>query len=177
MLVVAEVGVATALVIGSGLLLQSFKTISDRSRFPPGSRDLQRPPPVGLYGNWDDVNQYYDALLGELKAFRASRRDHHGHGSPGHRIRSSPALRIMDLPEPLQGEEPQSYLRPVDHDFFEVMGIRIPRAGASTSMDTKDGAAVAVVNEAFVRRHLPDGRASIGHSICTRPPLARWVIS
>ena len=162
MLVVAEVGVATALVIGSGLLLESFQNLStvDPGFHADEAVTLNLIPPVGLYGDWDDVNQYYDGLLPELKALP---------GADGVTVMTTMPrgtefdllrpIRIMDLPEPIQGEEPQSYMRPVGQDFFDVMGVRILEGRGFTSADTKAGAPVAVVNEAFVQRHLPDGRA------------------
>ncbi|HSG06738.1 MAG TPA: ABC transporter permease [Longimicrobiales bacterium] len=162
MLVVAEVGVATALVIGSGLLLKSFKAISETD---PGFDTREAVvfnvvPPIGLYSDWDDVNQYYDALVQELKS------------TPGVQGVTTMAtiplgteydffrpVRILDLAEPLQGEEPQAFLRPVGHDFFEVMGIEILEGRGFNDLDNKDGAPVALVNQAFVQRHLTDGRA------------------
>jgi putative ABC transport system permease protein len=161
-LVVAEVAVATALVIGSGLLLKSFRNISETD---PGfalreAFTFNVLPPIGLYGDWDDLTQYYDALLSELGTLP---------GVTGVTTMSTVPLgtdyglrrpiRILDLPEPVQGEEPQSFLRSVGAGFFEVMGIPVVDGRGFNDMDVKNGAPVAVVNEAFVRRHLPDGRA------------------
>jgi putative ABC transport system permease protein len=57
------------------------------------------------------------------------------------------------------GEEPQTYMRPVTADFFDVMGIPVEDGRAFTDLDVRESAAVALVNRAFVRRYLPDGRA------------------
>ncbi|MGD8322194.1 MAG: ABC transporter permease, partial [Gemmatimonadota bacterium] len=162
MLVVAEVGVATALVIGSGLLLKSFKAISETD---PGFNTREAVifnvvPPIGLYGNWDDVNQYYDALLDELESIPSVQGVTTMTTVPlATEYDPLRPIRIMDLAEPLQGEEPQSFMRPVGHDFFDVMGIDVIEGRGFNDLDTKDGAPVAVVNQAFVQRHLPDGRA------------------
>jgi predicted permease len=161
-LVVAEVGVATALVIGSGLLLKSYQNISSVDPgFEVGDAvTFNLIPPIGLYGDWDDVNQYYDALLAELEALP---------GADGATFMATMPLgteydllrpiRVMDVAEPLQGEEPQSYLRPVGNNFFDVMGISMVEGRGFNDSDGREGAPVAVVNEAFVQRHLPDGRA------------------
>jgi predicted permease len=160
-LVVAEVAVATGLVIGSGLLLKSFQNVTDTD---PGFEVREAAtfnviPPIGLYGDWDNVAQYYDALLVELEAIP---------GVTGVTTMASLPLgtdygvrrpiRIMDLPEPVEGEEPQSFMRPVGADFFDVMGVSIVEGRGFNDLDTRDGAPVAVVNETFVQRHLADGR-------------------
>mgnify|MGYP002065303605 CR=1 FL=1 len=67
----------------------------------------------------------------------------------------------MDLPEPVQGEEPQSFLRAVGVDFFEVMGVPVLEGRDFNDMDSRDGAPVVVVNETLARRmrdqgHRPD---------------------
>jgi len=160
-LVVAEVAVATGLVIGSGLLLKSFRNVTETD---PGfgvreAVTFNVIPPIGLYGEWDDVALYYDGLLTELEALP---------GVTGVTLMSSLPLgtdygirrpiRIMDLPEPVEGEEPQSFMRAVGADFFEVMGVPVLEGRGFNDLDTKDGAPVAVVNETFVQRHLTDGR-------------------
>jgi putative ABC transport system permease protein len=160
-LVVAEVAVATALVIGSGLLLKSFRNITETD---PGFEVREAVtfnviPPIGLYGDWDNVAQYYDALLAELETLP---------GVTGVTVMASLPLgtdfgirrpiRILDLPAPVEGEEPQSFMRPVGTDFFEVMGVPVLEGRGFNDLDARDGAPVAVVNETFVQRHLPDGR-------------------
>ncbi|MEJ2207374.1 MAG: ABC transporter permease [Gemmatimonadota bacterium] len=162
MLVVAEVGVATALVIGSGLLLRSYQNLSS---VDPGFQvgeavKFNVIPPIGLYGNWDDVNQYYDALLAELEALPGADGATFMATMPlGAEYDPLRPIRVMDLAEPPQGEEPQSYLRPVGNDFFDVMGISMVEGRGFNDADGREGAPVAIVNEAFVQRHLPDGHA------------------
>jgi putative ABC transport system permease protein len=160
-LVMAEVAVATSLVIASGLLLKSFRNISETD---PGFELRQAVtfnviPPIGLYGDWDNLAQYYDALIAELETLP---------GVTGVAVMASLPLgtdfgirrpiRVMDLPEPVQGEEPQSFLRAVGVDFFDVMGVPVLEGRGFNDLDSRDGAPVVVVNEAFVQRHLPDGR-------------------
>lgn len=160
-LVVAEVAVATGLVIGSGLLLKSFQNVTQTD---PGFElreavTFNVVPPIGLYGDWDNVAQYYDGLIAELETLP---------GVTGVTVMASLPLgtdfgirrpiRILDLPEPVEGEEPESFMRPVGVDFFEVMGVPIVEGRGFNDLDAKEGAPVAVVNETFVQRHLADGR-------------------
>jgi putative ABC transport system permease protein len=160
-LVVAEVAVATGLVIGSGLLLKSFQNISDTD---PGFEVREAVtfnviPPIGLYGDWDNVAQYYDALVAELEAIPGVTGVTPMASLPlGSDYGVRRPIRILDLPEPVEGEEPQSFMRPVGVDFFDVMEVPIVEGRGFTDLDTQDGAPVALVNETFVQRHLPDGR-------------------
>jgi hypothetical protein len=64
----------------------------------------------------------------------------------------------VDLPEPDKGEEPQAYMRSVTAGFFDVMGIPVVEGRDRTELDTRESGAVAIVNEAFVRRNLTDGK-------------------
>ena len=47
----------------------------------------------------------------------------------------------------------------VNSDYFATMGIRVLRGRAFDSRDRANSTSVAVVNEAFVRRHFPGGDA------------------
>ncbi len=160
-LVVSEVAVATALVIGSGLLLKSFARLNATD---PGFevRDaltFNVAPPVASFGDFDDVTRYYEDLVGGLSSLPGVR------GVAG--MTTLPLsteydvfrpVRILDAPEPVAGEEPQAYMRIVTPGFFAVMGIPVIDGRAFNDFDTRDAAPVVVVNEAFARRNLTDGR-------------------
>lgn len=161
-LVVSEVAVATALVIGSGLLLKSFANLNatDPGFAVRDALTFNVSPPVATFGDFDVLARYYDELIGELSSL------------PG--VRGVAAMttlplsteydlfrpvRILDAPEPVEGEEPQAFMRPVAPGFFALMGIPVIEGRAFTDFDVGEAAPVVVVNEAFVRRNLPDGRA------------------
>ena len=50
----------------------------------------------------------------------------------------------------------ETYVNMVSPAYFETYGISIRRGRAFTDRDTADGVPVAIVNETFVRRYLPD---------------------
>ncbi len=50
----------------------------------------------------------------------------------------------------------ETYVNMVTPAYFETYGISIRRGRAFTDRDTADGVPVAIVNETFVRRYLPD---------------------
>lgn len=161
-LVVAEVAVATTLVIGSGLLIRSYQNVS---RQDPGFSARQAltfnlVPQIGLYGGYDDLSGLYEELMRELDAIpgvvNATMTTTIPLGTEYDVLRP---IRLMDLPEPEIPEEMQARYRPVWHDFFDAMGIDLVEGRTFTDLDIRHAAPVAVVNEAFVRRHVPDGRA------------------
>lgn len=160
-LVVTEVAVATSLMVGSGLLLKSFRAVS---AVDPGfdtreALTFSVIPPIGLYESFEDVTLYYRELIRELSSLPGARGVAAAATLPlGTEFDFFRPLRIVDLPEPENGDEPQAYMRSVTASFFDLMGIPVLEGRGFTALDTREAAAVAIVNEAFVRRNLPDGR-------------------
>ncbi|MDX1647408.1 MAG: ABC transporter permease [Longimicrobiales bacterium] len=161
-LVVTEVAVATALVIGSGLLLRSFQNVMETD---PGFETREAltfnlAPPMGVYTSPDDISAFYRQVLAELRS------------GPGVDAATAMAtmplsteydpyrpIQIAELPTPEAGDEPQAYQRSVYPGFFHTLGIPLVEGRAFDEFDNPEGPAVAIVNEAFVRRYLPEGRA------------------
>lgn len=117
-------------------------------------------PPIGAYQTPEAVAQFHEQLIGELRSARgvdavtamatmplSSEYDPYRPGE------------IAELPTPEAGEEPQTYQRSVYAGFFDARGIPLVEGRVFDDFDNPEGAAVAIVNEAFVRRNLPDGRA------------------
>jgi predicted permease len=62
------------------------------------------------------------------------------------------------------GERVQVPLRSITPDYFAVVGMRLVDGRAFTASDTDTAPPVAIVNQAFVRRHLSD-RPALGQAI------------
>lgn len=63
-----------------------------------------------------------------------------------------------------EGDPPNSGWQPIDHGYFETLGMRLVRGRDFASSDGPDGADVAVVNEAFVRNVL-EGEPALGRFV------------
>ncbi len=62
------------------------------------------------------------------------------------------------------GESPTVQMQSVSAGYFEAMGARVLTGRAFTAFDTSDSAAVAIVNQTFVRRHFAQGTEPVGRS-------------
>ncbi len=71
---------------------------------------------------------------------------------------SSNTFRVEGQPV-AAGARPSARMQPATPDYFAVLGIPIVQGRAFTSSDRAGSPPVAIVNEAFVRKFIPDGRA------------------
>lgn len=168
-LVVAEIALALVLMIGAGLLIRSYDRLLDTELgFDPQGRLAVQ---VWAY---DDNHQI------QLDFFRRSREE----------IAALPGVEAVglttDLPladdrsilarsstipftlddraAPTRGAEPMAGLAAIDDAYAAAMGIALRAGRHFSTQDHPQSAPVAMVNEAFIRRHFAD-RNPIGQRI------------
>lgn len=156
-LVAGEVALSLVLLVGASLLVRSFRGLSsvDPGFRPENVLTFTTSLPAGDYPEDPQLIQLYDALLERLRALPRVR-------SVG-MVQTLPieddyflSFTIEGRPAPPPGEEPSANYRVVSSGYFQTLGIPIARG---RSFDPRDGARpplVAIVDEAFVRRHFPD---------------------
>jgi putative ABC transport system permease protein len=66
---------------------------------------------------------------------------------------------FADRDPPPRGQEPEARVRPVWPGYFRTVGVPIVRGRDIAPTDRRGAPGVVVVNEAFVRRHFPEGDA------------------
>ena len=158
MLVAAQFALALMLLYGAGLLMRSFANLLDVDR----GFDTENLLAVDInlpgqrYASGAAVNEFWDKLMPQLEA------------APN--VRSADAISMLLLSELPQSasitvagrvlSETDSNL-PVAYDaitpnLLRTLGIRLLKGRTFTSGDNLDGQNVAIVNEAFVKRFLPD---------------------
>jgi putative ABC transport system permease protein len=154
-LVVAEVAIAMALLLGAGLLLKSFVQLQrvDAGFNPANILTFNLQLPFSSYRDYRQVSELYSALIARLKAL------------PG--VQSADAAGFLPLEggwptklliqgrPPVQGEEPVAQHRPVTEGYFQTMGIPLLRGRRFDERDQPDAPGVMIVNEAFQRRYFP----------------------
>jgi putative ABC transport system permease protein len=171
-LVMAQIGMAAVLVISSGLLLRSFwrlrqvhlgyeprGVITLRIKLP----ESRYPWPKFPYREWPDAINFYDRLrsaAAELPGVAAASM-----------AMSSPAdaswttrVTVAGRPAPPEGEQDEAQLRTADPAYLKATHARLVRGRFFSRSDDERHPMVAVVNEAFVLRHLPNEEA-LGNSI------------
>ena len=164
-LITAEVALALILLAGAGLLMKGFLRLrSVNPGFNPANvMTMYLQLPATRYSQFQSQTNFRRELLARINALpgveAAMITDIPLAGNyVGHRI-------VIDgRPTPAVGTEPQVQVLSVMGDYFRVMQIPI-RAGRDFLPTEREGQPlVAVVNEAFVREHLP-GQKPIGSRI------------
>ena len=168
-----ELAAAVVLVAGSGLLVRSFwKLQSVDPGFDPRGVLLAK---VSLAGpgyafpkgwpvnDWPAQNAFVEGLAGRLAtnpAVRSIAFAHQGPTDPGWTTR----VTVEGRPAPAPGEQDEASFRPVSAGYFATLGIRVTRGREFGPFDGPGRPLVAVVNDAFVARHLP-GENPLGQRI------------
>jgi len=157
--VVSEVALAIALLAGAGLLVKGF----DRLQSAPLGFDtddvltLRTTLPTGTYsdpaGQWrftEQVVRRLGELPGVVSAGATSILPTTGNTATYYHVEGEDAS---------DGERQVVSYRSVTADYLATVGIPLLRGRGFASGDVADAPLVAIVNQAFVRRHWPDGDA------------------
>jgi putative ABC transport system permease protein len=167
MLVIAEVAVAVVLVVGAGLLIQSFARLAGTNPgfAPQNVLTFNVALPVATYSNPPAVIAFYDRMLERLRTIP-------GVVAVG-TTTTLPLKEELDyrLPVSVAGRAPaanpsdsEAWYRMVSPDFFRAMGVPLTRGRFFGDADGPDSAGVVIVNDAFVQKYLP-GTDPLGHTL------------
>jgi putative ABC transport system permease protein len=156
-LLVGEVALSIVLLVAAGLLLRSFVRVS---RVDPGFRAdgvlvFRAALPQTVYA--DDAKRvaFYDRLLDGLRHI------------PG--VTASALVQTMPMrgdyvlsfavegrPAPEAGKSPSANYRTVTPEYFQALGVPLLRGRVFNDHDTAAAPLVAIVDDAFVRKHFPN---------------------
>jgi len=172
-LVTAQVALALVLLVSAGVLLKSFwrLTATDPGYEPRGVLQVSLELPQGRYPypktwpiiGWPAVTNLTDQIRGEvsqLPGVNSSSISLHNPLTGGWTTR----VTVVGRPAPPPGEQDEAEFSPVDHAYFRTLGIPLQKGRHFTQTDDAKHPLVAIVNNAFVRRHFPD-EDPIGRSI------------
>ena len=159
-----ELAAAVVLVAGAGLLVRSFWKLQgvDPGFDPQGlliaKVSLAGPGYVFPKGwpvnDWPALNAFTESLAGRLQANPAVRSvafAHQGPTDPGWTTR----VTVEGRPAPAPGAQDEASFRPVSAGYFATLGVKLARGRELERFDGPGRPLVAVVNDAFVARHLP----------------------
>lgn len=152
--VIAEVAIAVALVIGSGLLVKSFANLRDaRPGYDPDRLiSLRIEPLPEKYPAPQQKLQLYNEIRSAVALLPGVERASYINHSPA--SRAGVVTPIESDGEARPGGQPaQAWYRLVDTGYFETMRQRVVRGRPFTpsEIDAGGGAGVAMVNEALAR--------------------------
>jgi predicted permease len=156
-LVVSEVALACAVLVGSALLVRSVGRMlrAPIGVVPSGVVVARMQLSGGSYATWDDVQQFYTTLLDRIRS------------EPGiDAVGAATALPLdagwaTRLPFSIEGHAVAAVDAPVAQHvsvsvgYFEAFRVPLISGRLFTDHDTKDTEPVVLVNQAFVRRNFP----------------------
>jgi putative ABC transport system permease protein len=155
-LVVVEIALALVLLVGAGLLLRSFRLVTDVDPGfnPKNVLTLQAPLPQANYRDQQQQFGFYEAALAKVNAL------------PG--IVSASALFRIPLvglatstftiegkPVPL-GSEPNCDYRTISPNYFRTIGIPLRKGREFSERDKVDAPDAVIINEELARRFFAD---------------------
>jgi predicted permease len=154
-LVVAELALSLVLLVGAGLLIESFVRLL---LVNPGFNannvlTMQVYLPPAQYNTPAAIKSFYDQALERVSAVSGIKAAGAINFLPLTAWRDYTDFDIEGRPAPPPGEEFTSQYRVVDTNYFRTMEIPLLRGHGFTSADSAEAPGVAIVNAALVRRY------------------------
>jgi predicted permease len=154
-LLVAQVALSLVLLAGAGLLSQSLRRLEEQPLgFQTVDRVVARIAPSVSADDLTRLAAYYDRMLAQLRQIPGVVEATYSRYSPMEGNNWQNGISILGRPASLQPES-SSWNR-IGPRYFETLGTRLLRGRTIEERDTGAAPRVAVVNETFVRRFLPD---------------------
>ena len=174
-LIIGQVAFACILLIGAGLLTQTFRALeNERLGFNPNNLltvGLKLPGLKYGDGKEDKLVAFYQQLLekiSELPGVQAAAVDD---DVPFSGYRHEEYFAVTGQPEPRHGEEPSAETHCVSPDYFRTMGIPILRGRSFGPDDALGKPLVILIDEYLAQKFFP-GRDPIGQQLNQQPARA-----
>ena len=154
-LVVAEVALGLVLLIGAGLMMRSFASLTNiHPGFDPENVLTARITLSGpSYEDSDARKRYVSQTIEQLKALPGVESAAFVAPMPFSGAEIGGDFRIDgQTPEP--GKEPSANVRNVTSDYFQSIRIPLLRGRYFNEQDQRGGVGAAIINETFVKRYL-----------------------
>jgi predicted permease len=162
-LVVAEIALAVMLVIGAGLLLKSFRNLTNvDAGFDPANKvTFGLVLPQAAYPDSQRRVQFFDDLSRQLEQIPGVQRASMVQGLPPFRQVNANDTQFEGYTFRPGTNDPipsVDYYNTATADYFQTMGVPIVEGRAFAATDAA-GAPVVIVNQALVKRFYPGGSA------------------
>jgi len=152
--VVTEVALSLTLLIGAGLLMRSFAALREVRLGMRADHVLQTvlPLPSDRYKTPGQAAAFFRPLLARLKALPGVVAASESTALPPNNFAESKA----EVAGKTYHEDWQSLFQGVSQEYFQVLRIKLEEGRTFSETDVDGARKVAVVNETFVRRYLPN---------------------
>jgi len=158
-LVVAEVTIAVMLLVGAGLLIQSFaRLMRVKPGFNPDNLLTMRIGfPDGLYTTPEQLAGFHDRLMTGLQSLPGVSAYSTVAPTPMSGSNYRVGFSVQGRPNPSGRQYPyNTRLVLVGSDYFRTLGIPFRQGRDYTARDSLRSAQVALINETFAKRHFPN---------------------
>jgi putative ABC transport system permease protein len=166
LLVTAEVAISLVLLIGAGLLINSFLRLRN---VDPGFRadnllTMKIVLPEPKYEEMERRTAFYTDLIGRVQSLAGVRSAAVTTNLPLYRQGNSISISIEGRPAPPPGQELIVVTRIVSPGYFDTMSIPLLRGRQVSTQDTETTPNVVVISETMARRFWP-GEDAVGKHI------------
>ena len=166
LLVTAEVAISLVLLIGAGLLINSFLRLRN---VDPGFRadnllTMRIVLPKPRYEQFERRSAFYTDLVQRVQSLAGVRSAAVTTNLPLYRQGNSISISIEGQPAPPPGQERIVVTRIISPGYFETMSIPLLRGRQVTEQDTETTPNVVVISETMARRYWP-GEDAVGKRI------------
>ncbi|HEX3249954.1 MAG TPA: ABC transporter permease, partial [Pyrinomonadaceae bacterium] len=155
-LVVAEVALGLVLLIGAGLMMRSFASLTNV--YPGFDPDNVLTARITLSGPaYDDTQarkRYVSQTLERLKALPGVESAAFVAPMPFSGAEIGGDFKFEGHPIPEPGQEPSANVRNVTSDYFQTIKIPLLQGRFFNEQDQRNAPGVAIVNETFAKRYL-----------------------
>lgn len=158
-LVVAEVALAAVLVVGAGLLLKSFWTLTrvDPGFDPGGVLSFQIELPASAYPEPEGVASFYDRLIRRLETLPGVESAAAAAGLPPQRSVNANTTQFESVPDDPEGPPHNvDYYQFVSPGYFATLGIPVIQGRGFAESDAAGDAPVVVINETMAQTFWPE---------------------
>jgi putative ABC transport system permease protein len=149
-----EVALSLTLLIGAGLLMRSFVALRDVRLGLQADHIFTAAVqlPADRYATAEQVTAFLQPLLARIKALPGVV---HAAASTGGALDGGAESKI-EIAGKAQDGASQTVFRQVTEEYFQALRLELKEGRPFSEADVNDARKVAVVNEAFVRKYLPD---------------------
>lgn len=170
LLVVAEVAISLVLLIGAGLLINSFLRVRN---VDPGFRTenlltMRIVLPIPKYETLESKSVFYTDLVNRVQSLPGIRSAAVITNLPLYDQGNSIGIGIEGKPAPPPGQEPIVITRIISPGYFDTMSIPLSKGRNLTDQDTNKTPNVIVISETMARRFWP-GEEAVGKRVSLGP--------
>ncbi len=156
LLIVFQGALSLVLLVGAGLLTASLRNLEHQNfGIQTDNRLVFHLDPAGAGYTAAKLPALYQAMETQLSAIPGVQSVGLGLYGPLEGNNWGESIRVQGRPEPPPNFDSGASWDRVNPDFFQTVGQRVLRGRGITDRDTASSAAIAVVNQAFVRKFFP----------------------